>query len=402
MRARRSPRGSAGPRHPGPVLPFLHGGSRVVVDGAPICAECGLAVEPTGPGRWRHVPRGRRPARRSRWLFPTLADLRACATYRELAARYPWASRTTEEQWREAVARLARYHELLAASRRVRTLGARDNPYLELVELLAAPSPAEPEEPRYWGLPLGLAQLLDLSERRRELVDLFAWAIPNERALEALARHAPLVEAGAGTGYWLALLQALGVDAVGYDLSPAGTGAPNEFHRRARRAWTEVRQGSAVVAARRHPERTLLVCWPPYDDDAASYQPLRAYRGEIVVHLGEREGASGSVRFHRELALNWTPVEEVELPHWPGLDDRLTVYRRNPVRRRHSLRDRCPECGRLVPTGSIGRCDACFAARPPALALRAGRHRVEYTAEVVGTLPPPLRAAFERSAHRIV
>jgi hypothetical protein len=117
--------------------------------------------------------------------------------------------------------------------------------------------------------------------------------------------------------------------------------------------------------------------------------------------VGERAGASGSVRFHRELALNWTPVERVELPRWPRLDDRLTVYRRNPVRRRHAQRDRCPECGRFVPTGALGRCDACFAARPPALALRVGRHRREYAREELEALPRALRLAFERSPSRV-
>ena len=374
------------------MRPLLHGAARVVVDGAPICAECGRPVEPTGPDRWRHVPPGRRPATRSRWLSPTVADLSGCGSYEAFLARYPWAALTTEAQRREAIARLDRFHTALAAARRVRPLGAGENPYLELVDLLAAPPSGDEDDwqPRTWGLPHGLAQLLDLAERRRELVELFAWAIPSEPALDALGRYAPLVEVGAGTGYWLALLRARGVDAVGSDLYPPGTAT----------AWTAVEQASAAAAARVHPDRTLVLCWPPYDDDAASYAALRAYRGNIVVHAGE--GATGSVRFHRELALNWTAVEELELRRWPRLDDRLTVYRRNPVRRPHAARDRCPECGRFVPTGVLGRCDACFAARPPALALRVGRHRVEYAAEALDRLPAALRQAFERSPDRLV
>jgi len=400
------------------VAPFVHGGSRVVVDGRPICAECGLGIEPVGPDQWRHAAPGAAPAR-SHWLTPGLADLRACATYAEFAATYPWAVRTdhggvrasTESQWREAVARLERYEARLAELSRRTALAPGENPYAELVELLAAPpaqpsspseAPREARQPRYWGLPWGLAQLLDLSERRRELVDRFAWAIPGEAALEALVRYAPLVEVGAGTGYWLALLQARGVDAIGYDLAPPGDGAANAYHEQARLTWTDVPQGSAVSAARRHSDRNLVLCWPPFDDDAASYAALRAYRGAVAIHIGERDGASGSVRFHRELALNWTAVEEIELPHWPRVDDRLVVYWRNRVRRPATARDRCSECRRFVPVGWIGRCDACFEARPPALALRVGRHRVEYTREALEALPVPLRRAFEASAERVV
>ena len=400
------------------MQPFVHGGSRVVVDGHPICAECGLGVEPVGPDEWRHAAPGTEPVR-SHWLTPGLADLRACATYAEFAATYPWAVRadgggvraSTQSQWREAVARLERYEARLAELRTPRALAPGENPYAELVELLAAPPPepsdandalVEARQPRYWGLPWGLAQLLDLSERRRELVDLFAWAIPTDAALDVLARHAPLLECGAGTGYWLALLRARGVDAIGSDLAPPGAGGANAYHERAQSTWTDVPQASAVSAARRHSDRNLVLCWPPFDDDAASYAALRAYRGPIAISIGERDGASGSVRFHRELALNWTAVEEIELPHWPRLDDRLIVYRRNRVRRPTVARDRCGECGRFVPVGSIGRCDACFEARPPALALRVGRHRVEYDREALEALPEPLRRAFEASAARIV
>jgi hypothetical protein len=143
--------------------------------------------------------------------------------------------------------------------------------------------------------------------RRRELAALFSWSIPTEPALAALAGLAPLVECGAGMGYWTALLRARG----------------------------------------------------------------------------------------------WSLTETVELPNWPGLRDRLMVYRRNPVRRPHRRRDRCDECGRFVATGSIGRCDRCFERRPPALALWVGRHRIEYPPAALETMPAALRKAFESSPSRI-
>lgn len=130
------------------------------------------------------------------------------------------------------------------------------------------------------------------------------------------------------------------------------------------------RAGGSLVARgiEKHRDRTLVLCWPPYEDDAASYAPLRAYRGEVAIYIGEGDdGATGSIRFHRELDLNWTLVEQIDLLHWPRLRDRLTVYRRNPARRAHRDRDRCDECKRFVGTGSIGRCDLCFARRPPGL-----------------------------------
>ena len=341
------------------VRPLLSGGRRVLVDGHPICGECGAAVEPVAQDEWRHGLSRR----------PRLAPL---ASYRRFTERFPWMS-VSEPDWQDAARCLGEYRNKLALAKRQK-LGAGANPCLELFRHLMAAKPSP---------------LLDLAERRRELASRFSWAIPSDAALELLARYAPLVECGAGTGYWLALLRARGVDAIGYDRS-------------VRQAWTRLQRGVSVKAARRHPERTLLLCWPPYDDDAASYETLRAYRGDVLIHIGERdEGPTGSVRFHRELALNWTLAEELELPRWPRLQDRVMVYRRNAVRRAHVERDRCFECRRYIPTGAIGRCEDCFRRRPPALALKVGRHRVEYPESVVQAMPPALRKAFEASPARI-
>jgi hypothetical protein len=345
------------------VRPLLSAGRRVVVDGQPICDVCGIAVEMVAPGRWQHAAKRRRRTARSAWRG------------------------ASQEQQREALRWLQSYRAGLAAAGRRRTLPPADNPYLRLAAALL-------ESPRE------LSALLDLDERRRELASLFSWAIPSEAALDVLARHAPLVECGAGMGYWSALLRSRGVDVLAYDSAPPGAG--NAYHRRARRPWTAVGRLSSVDAARRHRSRTLLLCWPPYDDDAASYAVLRAYRGDTLVYIGEHEeGATGSVRFHRELRLNWTLAERLELPHWPRLRDAVGVYRRNARRQPHVERDRCFECRRFIPTGALGRCEACFERRPPALALRVGRHRVEYPREVVDAMPPALRKAFERSPSRI-
>lgn len=372
----------------GDARPLLARGRLVTVDGHPICETCGSAVVPAVDS-WQHVPRGRRFPRRSRWFSRvTWPELRGLRTYREFVARYPWTARpelcggavTSEADWREGVRRLREYHDRLTAARRRRGLRPGENPYLDLACLLAGGKNLS------WSLPGGLGSVLDLPARRRELAALFSWAIPGEGALGVLGGYGPLVECGAGTGYWAALLRARGVDVVASDIAPGRT------------PWTEVAPGRAVAAVRASRDRTLFVCWPPYDDDGASYAAVRAYRGDVLLYAGGASGGpTGTVRFHAELGLNWTPVEQVAVPNWPGLRDRLFVYRRNPVRRPLTRRDRCAGCRRFLPTGSAGRCDACFARHPPAMALHINGHRVEYPREVVDAMPAGLRLAFERS-----
>jgi len=337
-------------------------------------------------------------------------------SYREFRERFPWAvapapgaAKTSEAEFSEAVRRLTLYGTMLAELGRPRPLARGENPYLDIVGLLALPFPEEPDESDEhghgegasgWALSPGLAQLLDIPTRRRELADRFAWAIPSASALDTIARHGPLVEGGAGRGYWAALLRGRGADIAAFD--PTAPGPSSAFHREAGGTWTDVVPATTIEAVRRHRDRTLFLCWPPHDDDAASFGALRAYRGAVLVYVGEgRDGASGTLRFHRELALNWSATEIVGVSRWPGIADRLVVYRRNPVRRRHAERDRCFECGRFLPTGGVGRCDSCVALRPAALAVRVGEHRVEYPASEVEAMPPGLRRALERSPNRI-
>jgi hypothetical protein len=375
--------------------PLLARGRLVTVDGHPVCSGCGRAVVPADGGQWTHLRGGRPFPHRSRWFAPVAwPELRGLRTYREFTARYPWTVRpelcggtvTTEDDWREGTRRLREYHAVLAAARRRRRpLAAGENPYLDLVRILAGGP-----DPRWHAVPGGLASVLNLPARRRELAAVFAWAIPDDGALTLLAGHGPLLECGAGTGYWAALLRARGCDVLACDRDPP------------RRAWTAVGAADAVAAARANRDRALFLCWPPYEDDRVSYGALRAHRGDTLLYVGGGpDGPTGTVRFHRELALNWHPAEQAAVPTWPGLRDRLVVYRRNPVRLGLSQRDRCPECLRFAPTGSTGRCDRCFTRNPPALALRANGLRVEYPREVVDALPAGLRLAFETSPSRI-
>ena len=395
------------PAH-GDASPLLARGRLVTVDGHPICAVCGAAVLPAAAGRWEHLGTGRGFPRRSRWFAPvTWPELNGLRTYQEFTERYPWTVRpelcggviTSEADWREGLRRLRDYHRRLAAIRRRWVLRRGENPYLELAGVLAGVPPgASADRDLSWSVPGGLGSVLNLPAQRRELAALFSWAIPAPGVLGMLSQHAPLVECGAGTGYWSALLRILGTDVVACDIAPPGAGARNRYHAAARRPWTEIGQASAVAAIRANQDRTLFLCWPPFDDDGASYAALRAYRGDVVIYAGGGPGgATGTVRFHRELELNWHPAEQAALPAWPGLRDRIVVYQRNPVRRPLSRRDRCASCRRFIPTGSAGRCDACFARRPPAMALRVSGHRVEYPQEAVDAMPAGLRLAFERS-----
>ena len=61
---------------------------------------------------------------------------------------------------------------------------------------------------------------------RYELVHKYAWGVPNDEALAAIADlNTPVVELGAGTGYWSYLLEAAGVEVLPLDLESLSRGA---------------------------------------------------------------------------------------------------------------------------------------------------------------------------------
>lgn len=173
----------------------------------------------------------------------------------------------------------------------------------------------------------------------------YAWGIPDESALEAIAEHSPggVVEIGAGGGYWAKLLRERGVDVMAFDADPG-------FAHWTLKNWSEVLLGdhTAVIG---FPKRTLLLCWPSYDMPWTA-EVLELYGGDTVIYVGEGSGGcTGCDRMHtllgegsecwhlgaehddpcdcgpRESAL-FTPGKEVRIPQWCGLNDYLSIYHR--------------------------------------------------------------------------
>lgn len=161
-------------------------------------------------------------------------------------------------------------------------------------------------------------------EQRPHYVDKYAWAVPNDAALAAIQAYNPVVEIGAGTGYWAALLQARGVSVVAYDLYPPA-GDNNTFHT-SRTTWTHVEKGGPEKAAD-HPDRALLLCWPPYNSPMAM-ECLNHYAGETVLYVGEWGGCTADDGFHSQLERDFDVVKTVRIPCWPGIHDTLTVHKR--------------------------------------------------------------------------
>lgn len=110
-------------------------------------------------------------------------------------------------------------------------------------------------------------------------------------------RYSPIVEIGAGTGYWARLASQAGTDIVAHDADPERE--PKYF---------PVKRGGPSMAQRHH-RRTLLLCWPPRNEPMAS-ECLSAYTGSTVIYIGEPSGATADDTFHDMLECDWETVEQ--------------------------------------------------------------------------------------------
>ncbi len=118
---------------------------------------------------------------------------------------------------------------------------------------------------------------------RLHLAQRYSYVLAEARLLSVVHRYSPLVEIGAGTGYWAYRLRLLGTDVVAYDQAPPGGVRPNRYHPDVR-PWTEVLEGDATVLALHH-DRALFVCWPPAF--SALWEALRYYTGDVVIYVGD-------------------------------------------------------------------------------------------------------------------
>lgn len=192
---------------------------------------------------------------------------------------------------------------------------------------------------------------------------LMAYAVPSDAALSAVVDlQLPVIECGAGTGYWAKLLRARGVVVAAYDIAAsktaeelatererfsadgveiAGEGSlvGNEYHAEIP-AFTTVWQGGAEAACgevgastgTRAPgfdplDAALFLCFPPPVSRMAS-DCLRAYRGSVLLYVGEWQGETGTPKFEKRLCKDWVLCRRIPLPNWGSTSYTLTIWLR--------------------------------------------------------------------------
>jgi hypothetical protein len=174
----------------------------------------------------------------------------------------------------------------------------------------------------------------EVESKSQELSQRYAWAIPDEKCLKIIENFAPLIEIGAGKGYWSRLLQNRGVDISPFD----------KFANELDSLWTDVKPGDPSTLLKdsiKQQNRNLFLCYP---DEAESMAAtcLENFHGEYIVHVGEMIftgtlmgapiapfGRTSSADFQVSLAESFHCVLVVQLCNqFPISSDCLSVWKR--------------------------------------------------------------------------
>jgi putative endonuclease len=159
----------------------------------------------------------------------------------------------------------------------------------------------------------------------------YSWAIPNEEALRTICEFSPIIEMGAGTGYWAKLLQNRGCNILAFDICPPGsswfgrnTPIVNVWHPGSTR-FTNVVNGNPRVLDL-YTSKSLFLCWPPKINKMAE-DCLKYWKGEFLIYIGNLNLTANS-KFFNKLEREFTLAHKVEIPNWIGIIDQMYVWRR--------------------------------------------------------------------------
>lgn len=162
---------------------------------------------------------------------------------------------------------------------------------------------------------------------RQEIVREYGHGIPSRMTIATLAAGNPMVEVGAGTGYWAKLISQRN-KAMIYPTDELGNGEVNEWFQQIGKHHP-VEKLDGVEAVRKYPNCDVLMVWPTQRNDVAAHAAaeMQVDRKLFVVHHG-LGGITGTARLFHVLRTDFEQVDEITLPRYPWLNDRFLVYKK--------------------------------------------------------------------------
>jgi SAM-dependent methyltransferase len=163
---------------------------------------------------------------------------------------------------------------------------------------------------------------LSILDKTRDyrMVPEFGFSIPCAEVLGALWKLQPIVEVGAGSGYWTALMRHIGIEVVGTDPDDHG------FKFTTGKYDPDQARYTAAEAVMRWPEHTVFCSWPSYKEDWFRKAMEQMRSGQYMVLI--REDACCDEDTWDWVSESFDQIEYIPIPAWPGMNDHCGVWRK--------------------------------------------------------------------------
>ncbi|GAA3222712.1 hypothetical protein [Actinocorallia longicatena] len=153
-----------------------------------------------------------------------------------------------------------------------------------------------------------------LAFAQMQLQGVYAHAIPAPQTIEWISEFSggrPIVELGAGRGYWAAQIARQGLSIEAYDSDPPDSARSISFPGAAGQVdvWHPVGDLDGFAARAMPADYALFLCWPPGWGDSMAFDALTSFEaagGERLIYIGERKGGkTGNDAFFDALSARW-------------------------------------------------------------------------------------------------
>jgi hypothetical protein len=200
------------------------------------------------------------------------------------------------------------------------------NPYWDIIRQMPLSSEGfGPECPtNIYVSPRGVWTLADPGE----LASVYSYSIcsPGDvRWFKRVLGGRPVIEIGAGGGYWAWQLRQAGIRVRAYDPAPVG----EIFNCHAAYSWAEVELGDADDAGR-FPDHVLFMSWPSPESAGGRWaaDALEQYEGDTLIYVAY-PSACATDEFYKMLETDWH-LADVAPDHvaWWLMNDSLSLYTR--------------------------------------------------------------------------
>ena len=157
--------------------------------------------------------------------------------------------------------------------------------------------------------------------RRQIMCKKYTFAIPYLEILEVIKNNEPILEIGAGSGFWGALFRKIGCDVTVTTVDDKYHPFPLKF--------TEVENISGLDAIKKYSDRTVLWVWPSMEEWTVDV--LKNIKGKLIYVGEDPGGCTGTDEYHDILGKDFKVIQSEDMLQWWGIHDNLYIYERENI-----------------------------------------------------------------------